>query len=69
MTAATKLILDRPTTDAVSDNDVLTTNYPSGQGEYQFSGPTNITMKQNAATGLTGWRTGFAIRLIRKYQG
>jgi len=69
MTAATKLILDRPTTDAVSDNDVLTTNYPSGQGEYQFSGPTNITMKQNASTGLSGWRTGFAIRLIRKYQG
>jgi len=69
MTAATKLILDRPTTDAVSDNDVLTTNYPGGAGEYQFSGPTNITMKQNASTGLAGWRTGFAIRLIRKYQG
>lgn len=67
-TAATRLILDRPTEDAVSDNDVLVTNYPSGQGEYQFAGPTNLVLKRKAPTSLTGWQTGFAIRLVRKKQ-
>lgn len=67
-TAATKLILDRPTEDAVTDNQEVTRNYPLGAGEYQFAGPVNLTLKRVAPTGLRGYQTGFAIRLVRKKQ-
>jgi len=67
-TAATKLILDRPLEDAVSDNDVLTTNYPPGVGEYQFAGLARLQLKRKAPDGLKGWQTGLQLRFVRKYQ-
>ena len=67
-TAATKLILDRPLEDAVSDNDVLTTNYPTGVGEYQFAGLARLQLKRKAPDGLKGWQTGLQLRFVRKYQ-
>jgi hypothetical protein len=67
-TAATKLILDRPLEDAVSDNDVLVTNYPPGVGEFQYSGIQQIQLKRIAPDGLVGWQTGFQIRFVRKKQ-
>lgn len=66
--AATKLILDRPLEDAVLDNDVIVRNYPAGAGEYQFSGPMNLTMKRVHPTALQGYYSGFQIRLVRKKQ-
>lgn len=66
--AATKLILDRPLEDAVSDNDVLVTNYPPGVGEFQYSGIQQIQLKRIAPDGLVGWQTGFQIRFVRKKQ-
>lgn len=65
-TAATKLILDRAIEDAVSDNDILTTNYPPGMGEFQYSGIQQIQLKRVAPDGLTGWQTGFQVRFVRK---
>ena len=66
--AATKLILDRPLEDGVSDNDVLVTNYPPGVGEYQFSPQSRLTLKRAAPDGLTGWQSGLILRFVRKYQ-
>lgn len=65
---ATKLILDRPLEDAVLDNDVIVRNYPAGAGEYQFSGPMNLTLKRVHPTALQGYYSGFQIRLVRKKQ-
>ncbi len=67
-TAATKLILDRSLEDAVTDNQVLVTNYPPGVGEFQYSGIQQIQLKRIAPDGLVGWQTGFQIRLVRKKQ-
>lgn len=65
---ATKLILDRPLEDAVLDNDVIVRNYPAGAGEYQFSGPINLTLKRVHPTNFQGYYSGFQIRLVRKKQ-
>jgi hypothetical protein len=67
-TAATKLILDRPLENAVTDNDVISANYPSGAGEYQYAaiGKLNLSRKDNIAFELEGWRTGFSVRFVRK---
>jgi len=65
---ATKLILDRPLEDDVLDNDVIVRNYPAGAGEYQFSGPMNLTMKRVHPTNFQGYYSGFQIRLVRKKQ-
>lgn len=65
---ATKLILDRPLEDAVLDNDVIVRNYPAGAGEYQFSGPMNLTLKRVHPTNFQGYYSGFQIRLVRKKQ-
>ena len=67
-TAATKLILDRSLEDAVTDNQVLVTNYPPGVGEFQYSGIQQIQLKRIAPDGLVGWQTGFQIRFVRKKQ-
>jgi len=66
--AATKLILDRPLEDAVTDNQVLVTNYPPGVGEYQFSPQSRLTLRRAAPDGLTGWQSGLILRFVRKYQ-
>ena len=66
--AATKLILDRPLEDAVTDNQVLVTNYPPGVGEYQFSPQSRLTLRRAAPDGLAGWQSGLILRFVRKYQ-
>lgn len=66
--AATKLILDRPLEDSVTDNQVLVTNYPPGVGEYQFSPQSRLTLRRAAPDGLTGWQSGLVLRFVRKYQ-
>jgi hypothetical protein len=67
-TAATKLILDRPLEDAVTDNDVISANYPTGAGEYDYAaiGKLNLSRKDMSAFEVEGWRSGFSVRFVRK---
>ena len=65
--AATKLILDRPLEDAVTDNQVITTNYPSGAGEYQFSPPPQLALKRKDNSGLLTWKEGLVLRFVREW--
>jgi len=67
-TAATKLILDRPLEDGVSDNDVISANYPEGSGEYQYAamGKLNLARIDNQAFEREEWRKGFSVRFVRK---
>jgi len=67
-TAATILVLDRPLESAVADNDVITTNYPPGVGEYQYAGLSRTVLKRAAPDGLRGWQSGLQLRFVRKYQ-
>jgi len=67
-TAATRLILDKPLESTVSDNDVITTNYPPGVGEYQYAGLSRTVLKRAAPDGLRGWQSGLQLRFVRKYQ-
>ena len=68
LTATTRLILDRPLEDAVSDNDVISRNYPSGAGEYQYAAQSRLDLARVDSTVLSGYRSGFIIRLVRAYQ-
>lgn len=68
LSATTRLILDRPLEDAVSDNDVITRNYPSGAGEYQYAAQSRLDLGRVDATVMQAYRTGFIIRLVRAYQ-
>lgn len=67
-TATTRLILDRPLEDSVADNDVITRNYPTGAGEYQYSAQQRLDLARVDATVMRAYRTGFIIRLVRAYQ-
>lgn len=66
-TAATKLILDRPLESNVSDNDVITTNYPPGAGEYQFSPPPQLTLEYVDPDTLLTFMHGQTLRFVREW--
>jgi len=66
-TAATKLILDRPLESNVSDNDVITTNYPPGAGEYQFSPPPQLTLEYVDPDTLLTFMRGQTLRFVREW--
>jgi hypothetical protein len=52
----------------VSDNQVITRNYPSGAGEYQYAAQSRLDLGRVDATVMQAYRTGFIIRLVRVYQ-
>lgn len=66
--ATTKLVLNKPLQDAVTDNDVIASNYPSGVGEYQYQPQQRLVLKRPEKSSLKSWREGLTITFTRGWQ-
>lgn len=66
--ATTKLVLNKALLSAISDNDILVTNYPSGVGEYQYQPQQRLVLKRPEKSSLKTWREGLTITFTRKWQ-
>lgn len=66
-TAATAIILNKPLESNVSDNDVITTNYPAGYGEYSYS-PKSRELSLSVSQSVSAYLLGPVLRFIRKWQ-
>lgn len=65
--AATAIVLNKPLESNVSDNDVITTNYPAGYGEYSYS-PKSRELSLSVAQSVSAYLLGPVLRFIRKWQ-
>jgi len=66
-TAATTLVLNKPLESNVLDNDVITTSYPAGYGEYSYS-PKSRELQLSVAQSPSAYFINVALRFIRKWQ-